>query len=273
MNHKKQIIEKIDDYLFDLMSNKERQLFEAEIEKSKELAKAVELQKIEHRTMELLAQEELQKNLNEWKKEKLEPLTSSRNEVKLSSIKNSSTIRKRIFQFSIAAIVLLLIGLFFGNQWVQQNYNSQVLAEYLFQTSVDRSRSEGVSSTNFPPVFQPVISAMIEKEYEKAIRLLNAINVSSYQEVSQLLQAECYFKLQDYNESISLCKNIIATAEDDNNREKAEWYLTLNYFVLEQKSEAKQLLEKITQNKNHAFFPHGKELENQLESFWGRLAN
>ena len=273
MSQDKNLIDKIDDYLFEIMNEEERQTFEDTLKTDKELAEAVALQKVEHRAMQLIIQKDLKANMNEWKKEKFASEDSSEKVTAKVIPMGERRSRRKFFQLASAAVVTLLFGFFFGNQWVNQNYGSQALAESSFISTSSNSRSNGNDNSNLPAPFQEALSAMMKDDYTQAIQLLAEINNPEFQETAKLLQAECYFKLKNYNQSIQICNSIINTSQDSSNKEKSEWYLTLSYLASENTGNGNQMLNQILSNPNHAYYPYVKKMKMQLDSFWGGLAN
>ena len=274
MSNKKQDLEKIDEYLFGLMSAEEQQAFDKAIQADKALAEAVALQKMEHRTMQLLVQKELKANLNEWKKEKLQSTDSSKkSSAKVVAISKHQLRKKRLFRMGIAATITLLVGFISSIQWANHNYGSDVLATNTFRRSVEIARGSNTDMLSYPTIFQPALSAMLEEDYTTAIELLSNIQAEAFQENSKILQAECHFKLGQYDKVITICNNIVSNSNDESNIEKAEWYLTLAYFSLKEKEKANLLLNKILKNKNHAFYPYALDFEKKMNSFWGKVVN
>lgn len=270
MSLDKKTHEQIDDYLFGLMNKNESEKFEQSIQSNKELATAVAVQKLEQRTMQLLAKRDLKANLTEWKKEKTFVATSEKQEAKVVSF-SQRVKKRRFFMYAAAASLVLLVTAFFGNQWAGQNYGSGTLAENSFSGTIGKERAIGTD--NYPILIQPIISAMADNDYEKALQLLSQIKNPTYLETVKILQVECYFKLHQYESAIRISREVTGNGEDESNVEKAEWYLVLSYFAAKKSEVARSILNEILANPNHAFYPDAVELNDNLGSFWGRWVN
>lgn len=259
MNNKHPNFSKIEDYLFGDLSETDKKQFETDITTNTNLKKEVSLHKMEHQTMELMAQKDLKSQLNQWKQEKNAP--AQKQETKVVSINRT---RRLLVRFAAAASVLLLVSVFTGNLLSTDN---ATLAGNFFEETAISDRANKGDATNLPEVLIPGVQAMQAGDYQKAVDLLSQINIPAYKETAQVLQAECYFQLKNYQKTINT-SNPLTNSSDDSIKEKAEWYLILSHIALEETTKAKELLQPILQNKDHSFYPYAKDLEKDLGSFW-----
>ncbi len=259
MNNKHPNFSKIEDYLFGDLSEAEKKQFEADIATNTDLKKEVNLHKMEHQTMELIAQKDLKAQLNQWKQEKNAP--AEKKEAKIVSINRT---RKLLVRFAAAASVLLLVGVFAGNLLTTDN---ATLADSFFEETAISDRANKGEVSNLPEVLIPGVQAMQAGDYQKAVDLFAQINDPAHQATAQILQAECYFQLKNYQNTITISNQLI-NSTDDSIQEKAAWYLILSHLALEDTTKAKELLQPILQNKDHSFHPYAKDLARDLSSFW-----
>jgi len=264
MNNQNPNFSKIEDYLFGDMSEKEKTQFESEIATNNALKKEVNLHKIEHQTMELLVQKDLKANLNEWKKEKL---STTQQEAPVISINRN---RRLFTRLAAAASVLLIIGMFAGNLLLPSQNNSAIAGDFFNETSI-ADRANKKEASNLPAILIPGVQAMQAKEYQTAANLFGAIKDELHQETAQILQAECYFQLKNYEQTINICTPL-SNSQDDSIQEKAAWYLVLSYLAQEKEAKAKELLQPILKNPNHSYHPYAKTLEQELDSFWKKFS-
>ena len=136
--------DKIEDYLFGLMGEAEKNDFEEQLSKDEQLAADLALHQMEHRGLELMAREELQNNLNTWKSERK---ASGGQEAKVVSLSS----RRRFFQYAAAAVVVLLAG-FFVWTWGGQEPDNGAIAGNFFESTSYANRS---SLPDIHPQFLP----------------------------------------------------------------------------------------------------------------------
>lgn len=252
--------DKIEAYLFGQMSPADREAFEQELENNEDLAAELALHQLEHRSMELLAQQSLQNNLNSWKEEKeMEATTTLKQEAKVVSFSQ----RRRYFQIAAAAAVLLIAGFFIWN-WQPDSVDNQAIASQLFESTSSSSRSNGTG--NVPPELAPGLNALLEKDYPAAISYFDAVKDSSYLDQALLLKGEALFQQKDFAQAAAVYQQIISESKDLMALQEAEWHLLLAWLAADQQTAAfNTLLNRIANDEGHSYQPRAVELRAKLK--------
>ncbi len=254
MKHSDKNFDRIEDYLFGRMSEAEKKAVEDEMAENKELAADLALHKLEHRAMELLAQQELKANLDSWKEERS---GAGQQEAKVVSL----AARRRFLQYAAAACALLLAG-FFVWFWLGKGPDDAALASrYFDETSItNRSNTSGL-----PATLLPALQALQNKEYDRAVDLLGNITDSNFVTSARLLQGEAYFLKKDYSEAVTSFQSVIRQGEPILDVHEAEWRLALTYLALGYKGpEFTDLLNRISNDREHSHYPNAVALKEAL---------
>lgn len=252
--------DKIEAYLFGQMSPADREAFEQELETNEDLAAELALHQLEHRSMELLAQQALQDNLNSWKEEKeLEVATDIKQEAKVVSFSQ----RRRFFQIAAAAAVLLIAGFFIWN-WQPDSIDNQAIASQLFESTSSSSRSKGTG--NVPPELAPGLNALLAKDYVAAVSYFDAVKDSSYLDQAMLLKGEALFQQKDFGQAAAVYQQIISASKNQLTLHEAEWHLLLTWLAADQQTAAfNALLNRIANDEGHSYQPRAIELREKLK--------
>ncbi len=159
--------DKIEAYLFDLLDEKERATFEAELKKDDKLKAEVNLHRLEQQAIKLQEEQNLRAQFAEWKQEK-KSNTEIASEAKVVSMK--PTRRSLFYRLSAAASVLLVLsaGTFW---WANTTYNNQALADAAFEfSSNDRSNASTATSD-----FELAEQAFTDGKHKEAIDIYQNI--------------------------------------------------------------------------------------------------
>lgn len=265
MNINSKNFDKIEAYLFNQMTAAEKNAFEVNVEQDANLAKELKLQKAEHQVMQLLLRDKLKSKIGKWQSEvttaAAKEETSAAKVVKLEPNR-----RSRIFRLSIAASVLLVIGLF-TNLWVDTNLSDAALADDFFNTTYTARSGTATASE----VLAPGLTAMETKNYTKAVELFSQIKDGNYRETALILKGESYFQLAEYKNAIEVFQEVIQNKVTPLNVEKAEWKLLLAHLRMGNTSEVENLKTTILNNRDHAYYPRVVELDNQQDHFFRKL--
>ncbi len=160
--------DRIEAYLFDLLSATEKNAFEAELATNTELQEQLNLHRLEHEAIQLLEEDRIRAQFAEWKQELM---TTPEEEPKLVPINRTRTSWR--YRIGIAASLLLLLtaGSFW---WATQTYSNQALANATFE-EVSIVRSDAAISTRFSEALQEYKA----QNYDAAISIYQQIIAES----------------------------------------------------------------------------------------------
>ena len=263
--------EKIEKYLLGKMAVEERELFEKELEQNQDLASELSVMQLEHRAMDILLQDELKTNLNAWKAEKeSRAIGEDTSEQREAKVIRGSFRGGLIKTLSIAAGVAILVvsGLFLFSG----GDNSQAIAtDYFGQATISAVRNgqleeKGVES-NSNALKNGALSIQA-KDYKQAIKTLKPFELNADARFPLLL-AEAYFHDGDYDSAITLLNGLKDRIDGPAYTEyqmRAEWFLLLTYLAKGGKkdSEYLKLMQKISGDDQHSFYPLAKELKDKM---------
>ena len=247
----------IEAYLFGQMSSDEAVAFEQKIRQDKDLALELEMQRLEHRTMELLHREALRADMQQWKAEADMEEKASENNTGSKGM-TATFSRKMFYRLAAAASITLVLG-FFARQFFLggASNESMAMAEFGYTESMARG-------TDTDPL-TPAYNAMNQKNYRSALTQLEQIQ-KDYQPATVLnLRGECHFYLKEYSEASALYRLLLQSNPDADLREKAEWRLLLSYLAEgKQDAEVKRLLDKVIGGKGQ-FEAKARELKKKMK--------
>lgn len=262
MNINSKNFDQIEAYLFNQMTDAEKNAFEAKVSTDTDLAKELKLQKAEHHTMQLMLREKLRGKMNKWQSEvKTAAPKEERQETKV--VKMNTSRKNRIFKFSIAASILLLIGVF-TNLWVDNNLSDAALAESYFSSTY--TARKGGNTPNISGVLAPGLVAMDARNFTKAVELFSQVTDGNYRETALILKGESYFQLKEYQNAADVFKEVVQDNTTPLNVEKAEWKLLLSNLRLGKTSKVESLKNEILNNQNHSFYPSVLELSKKQDN-------
>lgn len=248
--------DRLEAYLMDNMTSQEKIQFEAEINNNPELLSQVNLYKLEAQALKLLERQQLQAQFETWKKEKQQDTGAT-----IRTIKT----RNYLQILSIAASFLLLVVA--GMGWINTNYSNDALADNLFENSTVRSRAEQSSD----PLAE-ASEAMAEKDFERAITLLNEFDGTLLATKATLKKGEAYYQKGDYeNAAISYQKIINNPNEQPTNINEANWFLVGVYLKQGETTKATALLSELANTPNIRQ-EEAIDLLKKYQSIWHRLA-
>jgi tetratricopeptide (TPR) repeat protein len=228
--------DRIETYLFGQMNANDASAFEQETKNDKELAAELEQHRLEHRAMELLLQQELRANLNDWKSEKESLQQSGSTTTKVVSMGSA----RKWFQLAAAASVALLLGFFVRSLFFADGSDFNQLAMEQFGSNVPSVRGETMP-------LSAIYDLMAQKQYRQALEMISSGTIVADAPILADLRGECQFLLKDYTAAAMTYTQLLSTpALASDLRENAEWRLALSYLAQENKQEdARSQLEKI----------------------------
>ncbi|NJL75432.1 MAG: tetratricopeptide repeat protein [Saprospiraceae bacterium] len=247
--------DRIEAYVMDNMTSQEKIQFETEINNDSELLSQVNLYKLEVQALKLLERQQLQAQFETWKKEKQQDTGAT---VRTFKTRNYLQI------LSIAASFLLLVVA--GMGWINTNYSNDALADSLFENPMARSRADQSSD----PLAE-ALEAMAEKDFERAITLLNDFDGTLFATKATLKKGEAYYQKGDYEKAAATYQKIVNSPnEQPTNINEANWLLAGVYLKQGETTKATALLSELATTPNMRQ-QEANALLKKYQSIWHRL--
>lgn len=252
--------DRIEAYLFGAMPAADRQIMEAEMAENAQLAASVELHRLEHRAMELSAQQDLRAQFSAWNDEKqaenATETAAAKGEGRVVALGGASS-RRTWMRYAIAASVTLMVGFFAKSIFFPGMSDGELAGSFFDETSLAVRGGGG----QIPAELTAATAAMAQKDYPKAASLLAQVTDSTYLIKSRLLLGECWFRSGDFQGAGAMFNEVIKDGQSRANREQAEWFLVLTQLAKgDEKSAFEAGLQKILADPNHAFYSKAEAL-------------
>ena len=246
--------ERIEAYLQDRLSTKEKAAFEADVKADPALLEALNLFKLEQQAMKLSAQDELRAQFKEWKKEK---------ESGAKIIKPQFQRRRRFTTLSVAASVILIVGFGFAF-WQGSQRSNMTLAEEGFVSS-NRADRNNISPDSPLLIVWDTLEA---GDTEAALAILARLKETPFKESALLLEGELYYQQEDWAKANTAFQELIDTRGNITNVQKAEWNYANSLLASGDTDAAKSLLQKMEAQEGHLYGQRAASLLKQLNSPW-----
>jgi tetratricopeptide (TPR) repeat protein len=243
--------DQIEAYLFDQMSEEQRQAFEASIAQDRELAAEVEVHRLEHEVMQALTVDELRGKMQHWEQE-------VDDEAIIASLANASTtlsantdttatptatpVRKLNWRRLATVAAVFLIMLIVGQRLIHNQYGNQAIIG-----ETDLYGNEFVTRGDQGPLNRTT--------YELAIE-----------------QSGKAYKLEDYPVAIQSMQKALSVATSIIEKQEAEWKLALIYLSAGEDEKAKKTLQTIIETTDHDFAPDAQIALSKLNNKWRKFA-
>jgi tetratricopeptide (TPR) repeat protein len=267
--NQEQLYDRIDAYLWDLLSTDERTTFEKDLTTDEALRSELALRRLENEAIRLAEKDDLRAKMKAWKAESLAISTEEKQEAKVISLNQPKIARFKPMQWAAAAAIL--VGVFFaGNFWVKSNYgNDALLAEFYDNSGSILRGSRGTLPTDFDQAMQ----LMQAEKYQEAIPILESINDSAAFVTTRFTLAEAYFKMKNFDRAQVYYRQIIERNETVVSVQEAEWKTVLTLLAAHKTSnEFTDLLNRIATDDKHSFQKKARDLSAKMNSFWRGLA-
>jgi tetratricopeptide (TPR) repeat protein len=245
--------EKIDRYLLNSMTDSERQNFEQEMATNEDLAMAVAIQKLEHRSFQLALRDDLKVEMNNWKAARIEAETKAHQQT-LSRDGDAKIIplQRRILQWAAAAVILLAVG-FVGNRLFFPTPSGVDLAAELYGSPSFTTKGESQTT------FDQCLSLIENGNYKTALEKLNTVDAPDLIVPKLFAIGHCHYKLKDYAAAATTFDTILSQTNDPLSMQRAEWHGLLMHLALGKKDAAfENRLAKIKADANHLY--HSKAM-------------
>ena len=257
------MLDKIEAYLNGEMTTQEEKAFDLEIEQNQELAEAVDNFGVANDAIELLIEDNLRKELNQFKSEE----TASNKVVSINKNKSQAKLRSLRTYLAAAASVAILLG-FFGMNWADNNYSNSALSESFYEEGYNISSVR--SGNQVINDLAEGLAAYEAQNFAQAISFFQGIqtNHPKYQE-AQFYLANAFFENNDFSNASKQFQKVI-DAGDVRYVENAEWYKILAQLAAGE-TVNQLLLNKIAADNDHIFNNKAISLQSKMGSFWRKL--
>ncbi|MDZ7876177.1 MAG: hypothetical protein U5L45_00825 [Saprospiraceae bacterium] len=265
------LFDNIDDYVLDLLNESDKQAFEKGMAANPDLAAAVAVHQLEFRAGQLAMRDNLRTQMATWRVEKqarktveaietvevttVSPLTVVGKEAKIVPM------RRRIFQYASAAVILLAVG--FAARWAMQpqGLSGIDMAQQFYEEPNFGARS--AADTSLIAAAERLVEQ--QKDYKGAMQLLQNIKEATLVERTLSLKAHCAYKLGDFATALTTLQTLIDTTNDPLSKQPAEWrWLLMKLAANQRDADFKTRLEKIENDEQHQYQNEAKRLKKVL---------
>ncbi len=274
--------DRIESYLLHQMSEEERQAFEAEVKASPALSEQLERQRLEHKIMEVLIEDDLAGQIKKWHSEgtlaaTTTPKTSS-NESPSSSRQGRSKLIGGILLLLLLVVIVIWQVPSRKEQLVREHSTEEDLVDSTpkvptsLEPSVDEAKTKIAPTVPIDSIEEPQSRPTEEKAEPRkpmadvsatnyrdlALAFREPANFESYNKVfrnpeeSKLDQALAALEEDQYEQSID---QLSALLQEDSTDLNALFYLGIVHFESGQYQQAIPFL-KATAQSQHLFFEH-----------------
>ena len=264
------LFDNIDDYVLGKLTENDKQTFEKGMAANPDLAAAVAVHQLEFRAGQLAVRDNLRSQMATWRVEKeaqqtvdatpvatpvitpVIPLTVVGKDVKIVQM------RRRIFQYASAAVLLLAVG--FAARWAMQpqGLSGIDMAQQFYEEPSFGTKSG--ADTSLIAAAERLVEQ--QKDYKGALQILESVQDASLIERSLSLKAHCAYKLGDFATAATTLQTLIDTTNDPLSKQPAEWQWLLMKLAANQKDEGfKNRLEKMGKDEQHQYQNEAKMLK------------
>lgn len=249
MSQQDQNFDRIEDYLFNKKSDKDKAAFEKEMSENPSLAAEVGQHRLEHDAMKLMLKKDMKARLDALKKNKTQPVEETTKVVPM---------RRRVFLYAAAASVVGILG-FLMMQWLSPVDSGAMADNYFVKESYT---VRGGDDSN--PSIKSAYDKMKSGNYQDALTDLADVPDS---ETVLLLKGECYYFLNQFNNATEVYQSLLNSLNEKAKRDKVEWLLALTQLKSKgiNSTEFESLINKIINDSNHAFHKEGNKLVRELK--------
>lgn len=243
----------IDDFLLGKMSDIDRQDFETEMNKNADLSAAVAVHQLERRAVQLDMRDNLRAEMAKWRAEKKTAETTEGDAVETPVVTLNPEkgkvvpLSRRVFQWAAAAVILLAIGFFVLIPPKQSGLEIIQKGNFYDEPSFGQ---KGATDTSLIASAEKAIEQ--QKDYKKALSLLEQVRDTSLTIQSLEIKAHCHYKLGDFVAAAADWQKVINQNSDPLSKQSAEWHWLLMKLAANQRDAAfDNLLKQIEGDAQH----------------------
>ena len=241
------LFDNIDDYVLGTLTESDKQAFEKGMAANPDLAAAVAVHQLEYRAGQLAVRDNLKAQMATWRVEKearqtveaqqiaaatpvitsVSPLTVVGKDTKIVQM------RRRIFQYASAAVLLLAVG--FAARWAMQpqGLSGIDMAQQFYEEPNFGTKSG--ADTSLIAAAERLVEQ--QKDYKSALQMLERVQDAALIERSLSLKAHCQYKLGDFATAAATLQTLIDTTNDPLSKQPAEWHWLLMKLAANQQDE------------------------------------
>ena len=240
------LFDHIDAYIWNILSDEDRQAFEKNLETDEDLRAELALRQLENEAFQLADKAALRTKMKQWREEAATETTveTTQTETKVVSINQGRVVRFSPMRWAAAAAIALMVFVG-GRYWATTNYGSDVLAG-------EFSAKKGTEGEYFGAGGDAKIDA-----------------------AAMLKEAQTAFQAKNYAQTTSLLQTILADKTvAPNHIQDAEWQMLMTYMANKNTgTDFNSLLAKLVNDTAHAYNKPALELNQKVQSIWWKIAN
>ncbi|CAM1364117.1 tetratricopeptide repeat protein [Tenacibaculum xiamenense] len=263
------LLKKIDDYIQGNLTTEDRLAFEKDIEESDSLKNEVQLQK---ELIILIGKEEWVNFRNNDKNEELQALreqlrskafqdaSKKIREIGINDYKGkkSDKNKKLFYKISIAATILVLIGLFFMNR------NSGLDSYYNEYSNWKTELPSFVTKNDNTSIFNQAEIAFRNKNYKEALKYFNSISKEDRLYPYSIMYKGAIYEVLNENDKAIAAFDRLINLNDFEEYSRGYWYQLLVYLKLNNKDKVKELLKIILKDSKNYKYREALKLSEEI---------
>ena len=240
------LFDNIDAYIWNLLSDEERQAFEKNLTTDETLRAELALRQLENEAVQLADKADLRTKMKAWREEETAGKKTVTAETKVVPLNIGRIVRFSPMRWAAAAAIALLV--FVGARyWATTQYGSDALSTQFYDKM---------------PTGEPFFGASGDAKIDAA---------------ALLIEAKTAFKAKDYDKAIGIYQTILSDKTVAANlKQEAEWKQVVTLMGAEKTdktSDFTSLLSKLVGDTSHPYHQAAVELNQKVNSVWWKMAN
>ncbi len=243
------LFDDIDAYIWNLLSDDERQVFEKNVAANEDLRAELALRRLENEALQIADKAQLRAKMKAWRAEETADavIETPETATKVVPIQQGRVVKFTPMRWAAAAAIALLVVVG-GRYWAATNYGSDVLASEFHGKTGNDAPFYGSSGT-----------------------------VTTVDAEALLKQAQPMYQAKNYEQAAQIYKTILSDKSVDiNHREEAEWQLLMSLMAMKKTDTASgfgALLTQMVTDSSHKYHKPALELNQKVNSFWWKIGN
>ena len=245
------LFDNIDAYIWNLLSDEDRQAFEKTLETDDALRAELALRQLENEALQLADKADLRTKITAWRAEELAEKKTENIDTPVVPINPLRVVRFKPMQWAAAAAVALLfiVG---GRYWATNNYGNEALASAFHEKTSEILRGPDDD-------------------------VFGSSGTSKLDAAQALTDAKAAFDAKNYAQAITTYQSILAEKTvTPRYIQEAEWQLIVTYLAAKKTdstSEFRILLDKLVNDSTHSYHKAALELNQKVNSVWWKWVN